>query len=510
MTTNETQQPGHGICPLCGKTLSSGQVRSASIEETIDGVGYRFDSKDCAVMFKRFVSVYGNSFKRFSGQQQYISDPFWDKAIPREDELKEIEENQMGNISGTVAKKSMQDIVVISDPLEIQQLGVDLLRSAKEDIAIIFSTSNAFLRQVRIGGIQLLEEIRKSNENLNIRIITPTNDEIGKILIGVKRQLGIHVKHIVDSMQSKITLVVVDRKFSLAVELKDDTKDDIYESAGLGIYSNHKATVLSYITIFESLWKELELNERVANLCKQLRFREKMQTEFISIAAHEFRAPIQPILGLAEILRTREKVDVEKQRELLTIIIRNAKRLKTLTENILDIARIENQPLILHQELLNIENIISDAIHDINSQAEYERTDVKIIYNPLENNHKIRLVRADKGRLIQVISNLLDNALKFTQEGTISINIEENTIKKEIVVSVIDTGTGISQDIEPLLFTKFITKADKGTGLGLYISKRIIDAHGGSMWAENNTDGKGATFRFSLPLKTNEQNYYKD
>lgn len=119
-------------------------------------------------------------------------------------------------------------------------------------------------------------------------------------------------------------------------------------------------------------------------------------------------------------------------------------------------------------------------------------------------------MKADKGRLIQVISNLLDNALKFTQEGTISINIEENTIKKEIVVSVIDTGTGISQDIEPLLFTKFITKADKGTGLGLYISKRIIDAHGGSMWAENNIDGKGATFRFSLPLKTNGQNYYKD
>jgi signal transduction histidine kinase len=228
-----------------------------------------------------------------------------------------------------------------------------------------------------------------------------------------------------------------------------------------------------------------------------------MQTEFINIAAHEFRAPIQPILGLAEILRSREKVDIEKQQELLTVIIRNAKRLKTLTENILDITRIENQPLILHEQILNIEDVISDAIQDINSQVDYERANVKILYNPVRKNNGIRLVKADKGRLIQVLSNLLDNAVKFTEEGTISINLEENTIKNELVVSIIDTGIGISADIKPLLFTKFMTKADKGTGLGLYISKSIIDAHGGRMWAENNIDGKGATFRFSLPLRTN-------
>ena len=327
MTSNETQQPGHDICPLCGKILTSGEDKSKFVEDTIDGVSYRFDSKDCAIMFKRFLSVYGDGFKRFSRQHQYISDPFWDRAIPKEDELKEIEEEQMKNISDTIHEKSTRDIVVISDPLEIQQLGFDLLRSAKEDITIIFSTGNAFLRQVRIGGIQLLEEVKKARKDLNIRIITPTNEDIRKISVDLKRRLGVDVKHIVDSMQSKITLVMVDRKYSLAVELKDDTIDSIYEAAGLGIYSNHKSTVLSYITIFESLWKELELNEHVANLCEQLRFRERMQTEFINIAAHEFRAPIQPILGLAEILRTREKVDIEKQQELLTVIIRNAKRL---------------------------------------------------------------------------------------------------------------------------------------------------------------------------------------
>ena len=501
MTSNETQQPGHDICPLCGKILTSGEDKSKFVEDTIDGVSYRFDSKDCAIMFKRFLSVYGDGFKRFSRQHQYISDPFWDRAIPKEDELKEIEEEQMKNISDTIHEKSTRDIVVISDPLEIQQLGFDLLRSAKEDITIIFSTGNAFLRQVRIGGIQLLEEVKKARKDLNIRIITPTNEDIRKISVDLKRRLGVDVKHIVDSMQSKITLVMVDRKYSLAVELKDDTIDSIYEAAGLGIYSNHKSTVLSYITIFESLWKELELNEHVANLCEQLRFRERMQTEFINIAAHEFRAPI---LGLAEILRTREKVDIEKQQELLTVIIRNAKRLKTLTENILDITRIENHPLILHQEFLNIEDVISDAIQDINSQSEDKRANVKIIYNPSRNNDKIRLVRADKGRLIQVISNLLDNAIKFTEEGTIYINLHEKANQNEIVVSITDTGIGISPDIEPLLFTKFMTKANKGTGLGLYISKSIIDAHGGTIRAENNKNGKGATFRFSLPIERNK------
>ena len=149
---------------------------------------------------------------------------------------------------------------------------------------------------------------------MNIRIITPTNEDIRKISVDLKRRLGVDVKHIVDSMQSKITLVMVDRKYSLAVELKDDTIDSIYEAAGLGIYSNHKSTVLSYITIFESLWKELELNEHVANLCEQLRFRERMQTEFINIAAHEFRAPIQPILGLAESSEREKKLTLKNNR----------------------------------------------------------------------------------------------------------------------------------------------------------------------------------------------------
>jgi len=200
VTSNETQQPGHHICPLCGKVLTSREEKSKFVEVSIDGASYRFDSKDCPIMFKRFLSVYGDDFKRYSGQHQYISDPFWDRAIPKEDELKEIEAEQLKNISDTVHEKSTRDIVVISDALEIQQLGFDLLRSAKEDIAIIFSTGNAFLRHVRIGGIQLLEEVKKARKDLSIRIITPTNEDIRKISVDLKRRLGVDVKHIVEFM----------------------------------------------------------------------------------------------------------------------------------------------------------------------------------------------------------------------------------------------------------------------------------------------------------------------
>jgi signal transduction histidine kinase len=116
-----------------------------------------------------------------------------------------------------------------------------------------------------------------------------------------------------------------------------------------------------------------------------------------------------------------------------------------------------------------------------------------------EEVNALPIVEADKDRISQVISNLLANAVKFTNEGVIRIAAEKNN--GEILVSIKDTGTGVDPEILPRLFTKFVTKPETGgTGLGLFISKSIVEAHGGRIWAENNTDGKGATFYFSLPL----------
>jgi signal transduction histidine kinase len=226
--------------------------------------------------------------------------------------------------------------------------------------------------------------------------------------------------------------------------------------------------------------KELE----TAN--EQLKVHDKMQREFINIAAHELRSPIQPILGLSEVLQSREK-DEEKRR-LTDIISRNARRLQSLTEDILDVTRIESHTLKLNKEEFNLNDIIVNCINDVTIS---NGKNVKLLYEP-----KDIIVEGDKGRLSQVISNLLSNALKFTTDGSISIISE----KKDdyVIVSIKDTGTGIDSELFPRLFTKFASKSFSGTGLGLFIAKSIIEAHGGKIWAKNNTDGKGATFTFSL------------
>ncbi len=489
-------------CALCGKILfSKKEEKSKAVEEEkeeiINGIHFRFDTKDCAIMFKRFRSVYGDSkFKELLGQEQYISDPFWNKVIPTEQEIREIEKEE--------SEKSENIILqIIRDPAEVQKLGFELIRSAKEEISIIFSTANAFHRLIRVGGGQLLREVTMAKRGLNIRILTPRDERIKEVSSELKQRLKkIEVRHIEESLQTKVTVLIVDRKYSLSIEFKDDTNDSVYEAIGLATYSNSKSTVVSYISIFESLWKQVELIERVTKLSEELKYQENMHRQFINVAAHELRSPIQPILGLAEILRSRKERETEKQDELLAIIIRNAKRLKELTENILDITRIENQSLNLHKEVVNVDDLILKTLEDVKSQTNYKKS-IRLIYDDSKKESSSPLlVEADRGRLIQVISNLLSNAIKFTkEEGLITVETEKRSNDMDLLlVRVKDTGTGIDDDIMPRLFEKFVTRSEKGIGLGLFISKSIIEAHGGRIWAENNADRRGATFTFSLPL----------
>jgi signal transduction histidine kinase len=303
------------------------------------------------------------------------------------------------------------------------------------------------------------------------------------------------------------------------MELKDDSKETFHEAIGLSTYSNSKAGVLSYVSMFESLWKQTELYEK-------LKSHEKMQKEFINIAAHELRTPIVPILNLSELLysnakgQQRQLQEEQEQKEMLGIILRNANRLHQLTEDIMDVTRIESQTLQIRKERFNLNDAIVDFVEHYRKQIANDN--VKVMYEP---GGGIILVEADRQRLIQVISNLLDNAIKFTEEGAVTVT---TTIERkddgdsagggegeaEVVVSIKDTGTGIDPELMPRLFTKFATKSYQGTGLGLYISKSIIEAHGGKMWAENNSDEgsdsetkhEGATFYFTLPVvNINEQ-----
>jgi signal transduction histidine kinase len=259
--------------------------------------------------------------------------------------------------------------------------------------------------------------------------------------------------------------------------------------------------------------KELDASTKQLALANEkLKLHDKMQKEFINIAAHELRTPIQPIIGLSEVLRSGKRGNVEKvegqmeQNELLDVIIRNAKRLGRLSEDILDVTRIESQSLSLRKEKFNLNQLMLNSVADSRNQISKENKDNNIKIELVFKGDSDIYVEADKNRINQVVSNLLANAIKFTKEGTITITIEKkeegdyyNDIKREVVVAVKDSGTGIDPEVLPKLFRKFASSSQGGTGLGLFISRSIIEAHGGRIWAENNKDGKGATFSFSLP-----------
>ncbi len=474
--------------------------------------------------------IYSN-VKEIVEHQQYIFDSFWNTSTSVERKIREIQ----SDISLGITE-------IIDNPLRTQELFINLVKSAKSEVLLILPTVNAFMREHRIGIIELFKELSTTPETttqrrksvsalatsvsednqekeeerraIKIRILTPTNEAIDKIIeemnvtttistTSVSKQESIFplsldndsnpylkIRHLISQPEfnvTTVTIMVVDRKASLVIEKVDDSKESFIEAVGLSTYSTSEPTITSYLSIFENFWNQLELYEK-------LKEHDKMQEEFINIAAHELRTPTQSILAYAEIL----EMEYEGSRQIANPILRNAIRLQRLTGDILDVTRIESQTLRLNKEEFNLNELISTVIQDCKSQIDSEK--IKLVYEHRSVNNII--VNADKHRLNQVISNLISNSIKFTQGecGIISITTKKEQDNKAITIRVKDNGKGVDPEIIPRLFTKFATKSETGTGLGLFISKSIVEAHGGRIWAENNKDGKGATFYFTLPV----------
>jgi len=464
-----------------------------------------------------------------------IFEDLWNKSVPAEQKIKEIEE-------GVILGKTE----VIQSPKDIQQLFINMIKSAKHEVLLVLPTINAFYRKERIGIMQLLKQAAEGEHKVNARILTPTNDTIEQRLQNIasgSEQMDIQREEREQKHQMKnkkksfdirridvqstsenddtalavaaeksavttVTIVIVDKKESLVIEKVDDSKQDFIDAVGIATYSNSKPTVLSYVSIFENLWRQSELyqelkesNKQLELAYEQLKNHDKIQKEFINIAAHELRTPIQPILGLTQVIYSkidgdRSPHERQKQKEMLEVVTRNAYRLQHLSEDILDVTRIESKNLNLKLERLNLDEIISNAIGD--SKRSHHLKNVRLSYQRDKDNTVF--VQADKGRLNQVLSNLISNAIKFTKEGFIIITSKKQEKENKVMVSVKDSGIGIHPEVMPRLFQKFATKSYQGTGLGLYISKSIVEAHGGEMWAENNSDEKGSTFYFTLPF----------
>ena len=443
--------------------------------------------------------IYSN-VRALLDQQQYVFETLWNKATPADQKIRGIEEGiDLGRTD------------IIQSPRIILDLFINMIKSAKFEILLMLPTINAFLRENRIGAIEELKKSAKEN-NVNVKIITPSNDVVEKILQdtesaavrkgqqGKEEEKGFEVQRtniqFKETAVTTVTTLVVDRKESLAIEKTDDSKLEFIEAIGLSTYSDSEPTVMSYVSIFEGLWKQAELVD-------QLEAHDKMQREFINIASHEMKTPTQAILGTTGLL----KYYPQRKDELIGIIQRNAKRLQTLIGNILDVTRIESQTLILNKEQFDIRDLVSSVIEDYKDRT--KGSNIKLSIKNINNNNPI-FVEADGDRIIQVLSNLLSNSIKFTNQGEISINLfekiqDEGDGKTEVLVSVTDTGSGINSEIFGRLFSKFASKSYQGTGLGLFICKSIIHAHGGRIWAENNNNingdksSGGATITFSLP-----------
>jgi signal transduction histidine kinase len=484
--------------------------------------------------------------KEIVQHQQYIFESIWNASTSAERKIKEIE----GNIRfGTTE--------IIDNPSKTQVLFINLIKSAKFEILLILPTVNAFLREYRIGAMRLLKElsndrsqelIEKDEENevkesragkkkVSVKILTPTNDLVDMIIdeMGIiSREPSLkdkktsafssfssanendiqplQIRHLESQSRYKlttVTILIVDRKASLAIEKVDDSKTEFIEAVGLSTYSTSEPTIASYVSIFENFWSQIELYEK-------LMASERMEKEFINLAAHELRTPAQAILGYTELAMTEynnnDTIDNEKG-GYLTAVHRNALRLQRLTKEILDVARIESNTLKLNKDRFDLVESINEVIHDIAHAQLINKTknNTEIVFNKPDRE---LFITADRVRINEVITNLLSNAINTTKDNgkiTISTRLVEsakhdtynnnnnmNNNKTCVIVSIKDNGTGIDPEIESKLFTKFVTKSESGLGLGLYISRCIIEAHGGKIWGENNKDEEGATFTFSL------------
>ncbi len=419
----------------------------------------------------------------------------WNNGIDARDRIKVIDQGL-----------EPEFVEVIKDRKKTRQILVDIAGSIRKEGLILLPEDKAMMRADKLGVIGHL--INASTKGAVIKIICPLTEN--NLHIVRKIEKGAPNIKILNGNKSPVGMIVADDAKYFRAELSEPNAENFTEAVGLAIYSNSKQSVNSFKSMFEILW-----NERV--LVEGLKKADTMQKEFINIAAHELRNPIQPILGLTEHLAN--KIKDKGQKEMLDAVIRNAKKLKKLSENILDITRIEGGSFVLDKQRFDLNELIYGIVDDFGSQKNDAKS-IKFVYAHLNDNDDDGFeVYGDINRIGQVISNLIENSVKFISiGGTISITAEKkksdivSDTNDLVVVNVKDTGAGIHPEIMALLFSKFATRSTTGTGLGLYISKNIVEAHGGKMWAQNNGDGNGATFSFSFPspkLKALEMPQYQ-
>ena len=411
---------------------------------------------------------------------------------------------------------------IISNPADAQKLYVDLMDASTSEIMLLLPFSSQEGAGTSHPTIHLLEEA--AERGVQVRVLTPARTKLqldGKISI----------RHIYNETGKDVhEVLIVDRKASLEYGINDGPEI-------VSIYSSSPSTAKSFVTMFDNLWDQAvsydkfrqadqfkdEYIQKQRELYDKMREADRLKDEFINIAAHELRTPIMPILGGLELIEAKLGSAETSIKEELAIITRNAERLLKLSEDILQASRIETGRLKLFVEQVNLNILIVEVIADIEQKykqvakpPQIETADMRslimhIVGERIENSARkvitfeptepTLIMECDRGKIGEVIFNIIDNAMKFIDEQEGSIVVSTRLSGPNAMVSVRDNGRGIDSSIKDKMFDKFTTRSEKGSGLGLFIAKSIIEAHGGAIWAGNNSDGRGATFAFNLPIR---------
>jgi two-component system sensor histidine kinase VicK len=423
-------------------------------------------------------TIYSNA-KAILEQHRYFFETLWNKAVPAEQRIRELEQGV-----------EREFVEVITDGARATQLFVEFASSVKKEAQLILSHSMVMERTRKLGMWDLL--IEAANNGAKIQVISPITNNNEQLV----KEITVRAPNIkiFPGPVSTAGMFIVDNKRYFRAEDKDPEASEVADAISVMIYSNNVNGVKSFKSLFEILWQQLEMYEKLSA-------HNAMQREFINIAAHELRTPIQALLGITDLIESKtdiRKEKVELSKAIIEMMIRNVTRLERLSANILDASRIESNTLKLNKEVFDLNQKVLQVIDDLKIITYRERKNIKIVSNSIPDKLEIY---ADKSRIFEVLSNLIRNSIRFSdeEEATIIVNVEQK--EGYAVVEVRDNGRGIDPEIMPKLFTKFATKSYQGIGLGLYISKSIVEAHGGKIWAENNRNGKGATFTFMLPVQ---------
>lgn len=449
--------------------------------------------------------LYTNT-KEFLQQQHDFFDTFWNNSISAQERIRQIE----GEIQP-------HHIDIIRNSKRAESLFVSEVQYAKSEVLIVVNSIDYLKYLAEIGLVDSMINAKSNSANVII-LYSEQNGGVGvnfdaaqlKTISDLTEYAQIRR---ISGIQGNILIIDNSKVLAISEEVEGNVDNSTF-----AVFSDNQSLVNNFGALLNALSNEAEildsiivakdnlanLNKQLAEANEQLKMHDKLQREFINIAAHELRTPIMPIIGYAELL-SEDIGEDEDKRKYIEKIINNANRLQRFSEAILDITKIESKILNLKKEKLNLNDLILTVIEDL-TLMKSKNDLIKWRYEPKEDI----IVEADRNRLMQVISNLLTNAYNFTKEGLIFITAEK-TNDNLATVSIEDNGSGIDAEIMSRLFSKFATKSEAGTGLGLYISKSIIEAHGGKIWAENNDshNKKGAIFAFSIPL-TEKPSYKQD